>query len=60
MLSDSEAEDWFEIVQSRVQDGENGYLSFDDFEQQLTQLSKEVPEKQILWKQLETYAQTFL
>ncbi len=60
LLSDSEAEDWFEIVQSRVQDGENGYLSFDDFEQQLTQLSKEVPEKQILWKQLETYAQTFL
>ena len=60
LLSDSEAEDWFEIVQSRVQDGQHGYLSFDDFEQQLTQLSKDTPEKQILWQQLETYSQTFL
>jgi exodeoxyribonuclease-1 len=60
LLSDSESEDWFEIVQSRVQDGENGYLSFDDFELQLAQLIKDAPEKQTLWKQLETYAQTFL
>jgi len=60
LLSDSEAEDWFEIVQSRVQDGDNGYLSFDSFEQQLTQLKKDVPEKHFLWQQLETYTQTFL
>lgn len=60
LLSDSEVEDWFEIVQSRVQDGENGYLSFDSFEQQLTQLKKDSPEKHFLWQQLETYAQTFL
>jgi DNA polymerase III psi subunit len=43
-----------------VQDGENGYLAFDDFEQQLTQLKKDSPEKHFLWQQLETYAQTFL
>ena len=60
LLSDSEAEDWFEIVQSRVQDGENGYLSFDKFEQQLTELKNDAPEKHFLWQQLETYAQTFL
>jgi exodeoxyribonuclease-1 len=60
LLSDSETEDWFEIVQSRIQDGENGYLSFDRFEQQLTQLTKDVPEKHSLWQQLDAYAQTFL
>jgi len=59
-LSASETEDWFEIVQSRVQDGENGYLSFDDFEKQLEQLSKDAPDKKFLWKQLSDYAQTFL
>ena len=55
-----EQEDWFEIVQSRVQDGGNGYLSFDDFEKQLEQLSKDAPDKKFLWKQLGDYAQTFL
>ena len=59
-LSESESEDWFEIVQSRVQDGEHGYLSFDAFEQQLAELSKDVPEKQFLWNQLSEYSQSFL
>jgi len=59
-LSESETEEWFEIVQSRVQDGGNGYLSFDAFEEQLQQVKKDHPDKQFLWKQLADYAQTFL
>jgi len=60
LLSDSEAEDWFETVQSRVQDGQHGYLSFDEFDAQLHQLEKDRPDKQQLWAQLADYAQTFL
>ena len=59
-LSENESEDWFEIVQSRVQDGEHGYLSFDAFEHQLEALSEDSPEKQFLWQQLSKYSQSFL
>jgi exodeoxyribonuclease-1 len=30
-LTQDEQEDWFEVVQSRMQAGENGYLSIDEY-----------------------------
>ena len=60
LLSEDEQEEWFEIVQSRVQNGENGFLSFDSFENSLDNLKNSNPEKDKLWQDLEAYAQTFL
>ena len=60
LLNDYEQEEWFEIVQSRVQNGENGFLSFDSFENSLDNLKNSNPEKNKLWQDLEAYAQTFL
>ena len=60
LLSEDEQEEWFEIVQSRVQNGENGFLSFDSFENSLDNLKNSNPEKNKLWQDLEAYAQTFL
>ncbi|MDC1318699.1 exodeoxyribonuclease I, partial [Candidatus Thioglobus sp.] len=60
LLNEFEQEQWFEIVQSRVQDGENGFLSIDSFERSLFNLKEKSPEKQNLWRDLENYAQTFL
>ena len=60
LLNEFEQEQWFEIVQSRVQNGENGFLSIDSFERSLFNLKEKSPEKQNLWRDLENYAQTFL
>ena len=60
LLSENEQEEWFEIVQSRVQNGENGFLSFESFENSLDNLKTSKPEKNKLWQDLEVYAQTFL
>ena len=60
LLNEFEQEQWFEIVQSRVQNGENGFLSIDNFERSLFNLKEKSPEKQNLWRDLENYAQTFL
>jgi exonuclease I len=60
LLSEDEQEEWFEIVQSRVQNGENGFLSFDSFENSLDNLKNSNPEKSKLWQDLEAYVQTFL
>ncbi len=60
LLNELEQEQWFEIVQSRVQNGENGFLSIESFERSLYNLKESSPEKNSLWKDLENYAQTFL
>ena len=60
LLSEDEQEEWFEIVQSRVQNGENGFLSIDSFENSLDNLKNSNPEKSKLWQDLEAYVQTFL
>lgn len=59
-LTEDEAEDWFETVQGRIQAGENGYTSLDDYYQRITLMQKQHPEKETLWKQLESYAESFL
>ena len=59
-MSEDEQEEWFEIVQSRVQNGKNGFLSFDSFENSLDNLKNSNPEKNKLWQDLEAYVQTFL
>ena len=59
-LSEDEQEDWFEIVQSRVQSGENGYLSFEQFEKSLNKLKEAHPDRSKLWQELEEYANRLL
>jgi exodeoxyribonuclease-1 len=59
-LNDFEQEQWFEIVQSRIQNGENGFLSIDSFERSLNHLKDISPDKKNLWKQLEDYANSFI
>ena len=58
-LTDDEAEDWFETIQGRVQAGENGYLSIDDYFQRIDIMRKQYPQKETLWKQLESYGESF-
>ena len=60
LLDEFEQEQWFEIVQSRIQNGENGFLSIDSFENSLYKLKESTPEKHSLWRDLEKYAQSFL
>ena len=59
-LTEDEQEDWFEIVQSRVQSGENGYLSFEHFEKSLNRLKEVEPNREHLWQELEEYANRLL
>ena len=59
-LTEDEQEDWFEIVQSRVQNGKNGYLSFEHFEKSLNKLKEINPKKSHLWQELEEYANKLL
>jgi exodeoxyribonuclease-1 len=59
-LTEEEQEDWFEIVQSRVQSGENGYLSFEKFEKSLNRLKEVEPHRLDLWQELEEYANKLL
>jgi exodeoxyribonuclease-1 len=59
-LTEDEQEDWFEIVQSRVQSGENGYLSFEKFEKSLNRLKEVDPNRLHLWQELEEYANRLL
>jgi exodeoxyribonuclease-1 len=59
-LTEGEQEEWFEIVQSRVQNGENGYLSLENFYKSLEKLKISTPSKSDIWTQLEEYAQSFL
>jgi len=59
-LNDYEQEEWFEIVQSRIQNGENGFLSIDSFESSLNNLKESHPDRKKLWKDLEDYANSFI
>ena len=59
-ITEGEQEEWFEIVQSRVQNGENSYLSLDNFYKSLEKLKISSPGKSDIWTQLEEYAQSFL
>ena len=59
-LNDFEQDEWFEIVQSRIQNGENGFLSIESFEKSLNHLKESHPERKNLWKQLEDYVDSFL
>jgi exodeoxyribonuclease-1 len=58
-LTQDEQEDWFEVVQSRMQAGENGYLSIDEYSKRVNAMRQTHPDKQNLWQQLEKYAESF-
>ncbi|KAA0454071.1 MAG: exodeoxyribonuclease I, partial [Candidatus Thioglobus sp.] len=59
-LSEEEQEAWFEVVQGRVQNGENGYLSIDEYSKSIAAMRKTNPEQEKLLQQLEQYAESFL
>ena len=58
-LSEDETEDWFEIVQGRVQAGEHGYTTIDDYFKRLELMRSKQPDKANLWQQLEAYGESF-
>ncbi len=58
-LSEDEQEDWFEVVQGRVQTGENGYLAIDDYSERIEIMRQNHPDKEKLWQQLEKYTESF-
>lgn len=58
-LSEDEQEDWFEVVQGRVQAGKNSYLSIDEYTKRVDAMRKAHPNKENLWQQLEQYAESF-
>jgi len=60
LLSEEERDDWFEVVQGRVQEGNNGYMSSTSFYNRLNTLRNNNPENKFLWQQLESYAESFL
>ena len=60
LLNEFEQEQWFEIVQSRIQSGANGFLSIDSFERSIESLRETQPGREHLWKGLEDYAQSFI
>jgi exodeoxyribonuclease-1 len=59
-LTEDESENWFETVQGRVQMGENGYLSIDEYLQRIHAMREQHPQKEALWRQLENYGESFL
>jgi exodeoxyribonuclease-1 len=57
-LTENEEEYWFETIQGRIQTGENGYLSIDEYFQRIYTMREQYPQKETLWKQLENYGES--
>jgi exodeoxyribonuclease-1 len=57
-LTENEEEYWFETIQGRIQTGENGYLSIDEYFQRIHAMRGQYPQKETLWKQLENYGES--
>ena len=49
-----------DIVHSRIQNGENGFLSIDSFDRSLNHLKETFPDRKNLWKELGDYAHSFV
>ncbi len=60
LLSEAEQEYWFEVVQSRIQEGANGFLSITEFEECLSELQQQYPEKAKLWQELIQYSEEII
>ena len=60
LLSEFEQEIWFETVQSRVRDGDYGYLTIDDFYKQLAKMKEEGKVNLSVIQELEKYGDSFL
>ncbi|SMM99435.1 Exodeoxyribonuclease I [uncultured Candidatus Thioglobus sp.] len=58
-LNEDEQENWFEIVQARIQTGTNGYLPIDEYFERINKMRESHPEKETLWRQLEKYGESF-
>ena len=59
-LDENEKELWFETVQSRVHNGEYGYLNIDDFYKQLAKMREEGKVNLSVIQELEKYGDSFL
>jgi exodeoxyribonuclease-1 len=59
-LDENEKELWFETVQSRVHNGEYGYLNIDDFYKQLAKMKEEGKVNLSVIQELEKYGDSFL
>jgi exodeoxyribonuclease-1 len=60
ILTSTEEEIWFELVQSRIYKGDGGFLSIDEFEKSLSKLKQEYPEKSEIWQDLLNYAEKII
>ncbi|ABL02655.1 Exodeoxyribonuclease I subunit C [Candidatus Ruthia magnifica str. Cm (Calyptogena magnifica)] len=58
-LTENEKEDWFEIVQGRIQTNQNGYITIDDYLQKINTMRTQHPHQEKLWQQLEAYSKLF-
>ena len=59
-LDENEKELWFETVQSRVHNGEYGYLNIDDFYKQLAKMKEGGTVASSIIQELEKYGDSFL
>ncbi|HIE79084.1 MAG TPA: exodeoxyribonuclease I, partial [Candidatus Thioglobus sp.] len=59
-LTDKEHNEWFEVVQGRIQEGENGYLSITNFYKKLEKLRNNTSKTDAFWGELEAYAESLL
>ena len=59
ILNEAESETWFEVVQERLQDGKDGYLSFDQFFKTIAELEKEPKNKKVL-SDLKSFAEKLM
>lgn len=59
-LNEQDSEQWFEIVQNRLQEGIDGYLSIENYQQKISILDQHYPDKKPLWQALIEYADTLV
>jgi exodeoxyribonuclease-1 len=60
LLSVADQKYWDKVIQSRIKDGENGYMSLTKYNQQIKTMRDQHPEKENLWQALEEYAKSLL
>lgn len=60
ILTELEQEYWFEVVQARLQEGKDNYMTLDNYFNQIDDLIKKFPNKKKFLQNLITYGEKFL
>ena len=60
ILNEEEREYWFEVVQERIQNGENGYLGIEEFEKTLLEVKNNSSHNIKLWNELESFVHSVI